>query len=200
MREYGEVLRLLEDGRASHAGQYYDVEAALWLAERTPVPIVVGTLGEEMCRAAGRFADGIMTWLAPASYLASVVLPAAREGPSRQEGPYRGSSPPCQRLSRATAGRCWRGSTPPSADGPGTVLSRHAGAGRARPARRRRRLDGGDARRGRRLGRRAHLRGPSPKAVEAGAHEVVLWPFAVADSPVASLAATLEAIQELAAR
>ena len=35
---------------------------------------------------------------------------------------------------------------------------------------------------------------------EAGADEVVLWPFSVGDDPSASLAATLDAMQELAAR
>ena len=36
--------------------------------------------------------------------------------------------------------------------------------------------------------------------VDAGADEVVLWPFPVGDDPAASLAATLDAMQELAAR
>ena len=110
MLEYGQVLRdLLTEGRASHAGPHYRVEAALWLAERAPVPIVVGTLGEEMCRAAGRFADAIMTWLAPASYLASIVLPAARQGAEGRDGPCRGSSPPCPPRSRANELPCSTG-------------------------------------------------------------------------------------------
>jgi F420-dependent oxidoreductase-like protein len=88
MLEYGAILRdLLEQGQASRQGRHYRVEATLWLAERAPARIVVGALAEQMCAAAGSFADAIMTWLAPASYLASVVAPAARRGAEQAARP-----------------------------------------------------------------------------------------------------------------
>ena len=52
----------------------------LWIEPRPAVPLTVGSLGERVCRAAGQSADAIITWLAPASYVSSVVLPAATEG------------------------------------------------------------------------------------------------------------------------
>jgi alkanesulfonate monooxygenase SsuD/methylene tetrahydromethanopterin reductase-like flavin-dependent oxidoreductase (luciferase family) len=53
MLEYGSILRdLLVHGQASLEGRHYRVDATLWLADRQPVPIVVGALGERMCGAA----------------------------------------------------------------------------------------------------------------------------------------------------
>ena len=202
MLEYGQILRdLLREGQTSRRGRHYQVEATLWLAERTPVPIVVGTLGQEMCRAAGRFADAIMTWLAPASYLASIVLPAARQGAE-------GAGRPVPRIVAAL---------------PGALASERAAVLDGLNA-----AFGGMARAPSYLGmlERAGLARPADEhgwteemldavvtwgdedsldtrlreLAEAGADEVVLWPFSVGDDPSASLAATLDAMQELAAR
>ncbi|HEU6446439.1 MAG TPA: LLM class flavin-dependent oxidoreductase [Gaiellaceae bacterium] len=202
MFEYGTVLRaLFDEGRASHAGRHYRVEAALWLAERAPVPIVVGTLGEEMCRAAGRFANAIMTWLAPAFYLASVVLPAARQGAEE-------AGRPVPRIVAAVPAAL---ASEPSAvlDGLNTAFGGMARApsylgmleraGLARPADERgwteEMLDTVVA-----WGDRAGVHARVRELEDAGADEVVLWPFPAGDDPAASLAATLDAMQELAAR
>ena len=202
MLEYGTVLRaLLEDGQASHAGRYYRVEATLWLAERTSVPIVVGTLGEEMCRAAGRFADGIMTWLAPASYLASVVLPGAREGAEQAGRPVPrvvAAIPAALSNERQAVLAGLNGAFGGMARAP-SYLAMLERAGLARPADEggwtEELLDAvvawGDA---------DDLDARLRELTEAGAEELVLWPFPVGDDPGASLAATLGAMQELAGR
>jgi F420-dependent oxidoreductase-like protein len=202
MLEYGEVLRaLLEEGRASYAGRYYRVEAALWLAEREPVPIVLGTLGEEMCRAAGRFADAIMTWLAPASYLAAVVRPAARQGaePAGRHVPRIVAAVPAALASERRAvleglNAAFGGmARAPSYLG---MLER---AGLAWPA-----DDGGwteemlDAVVA--WGDERDLGARVQEFADAGVDEVVLWPFPVGGDRAASLDATLDAMQELATR
>lgn len=201
MLEYGAILRdLLVEGQASRTGRHYRVEAALWLAERAPVPIVVGTLGEEMCRAAGRFADGIMTWLAPASYLASVVLPAARNGAEEAGRPVprivaavpSGSSSQRQLVLDGLNAAFGGMARAPSYLG---MLER---AGLPRPA-----DEGGWT--GEMLdavvawGDERALDARLRELADAGADEVVLWPFPVGDG-AASIGATLDAMQELAAR
>ena len=202
MLEYGVVLRdLLQKGQASHAGRHYRVEATLWLAERTPVPIVVGTLGEEMCRAAGRFADAVMTWLAPSSFLASVVLPALREGAEQAGRPVPrivAAIPAARASDRKAALEGLNAAFGGMARAP-SYLAMLERAGLARPA-----DDHGwteamldavvawrdeDA-----LAARVH------ELADAGADEVVLWPFPAGDDHAASLAATLDAMRELAAR
>ena len=202
MLEYGEVLRaLLEEGRASYTGRHYRVEAALWLSEREPVPIVVGTLGVEMCRAAGRLADAIMTWLAPASYLASVALPAARDGAESAGRPLPrmvAAIPAALASDRRAALEGLNAAFGAMARGP-SYLAMLERAGLARPA-----DEGGwtdetlDAVVA--WGDERDLEASVQELVDAGADEVVLWPFPVGDDRAASLAATLDAMQALAAR
>lgn len=201
MLEYGAILRdLLTEGRTSYAGRHYQVEATLWLAERTPVPIVVGTLGEQMCEAASSFADAVMTWLAPASYLASVVLPAARRG-AEQAGrpvPRIAAAIPAALAGERSAvlaglNAAFGGmARAPSYRG---MLER---AGLAEPAT----ADGWTEEMLEAVvawGDEGDLEARVRELADAGADEVVLWPFAVGDG-AASLIATLDAMQELAAR
>jgi F420-dependent oxidoreductase-like protein len=200
MLEYGTILRdLLAHGRASHAGRHYRVEATLRLAERPPVPLAVGTLGKRMCQAAGRFADAVMTWLAPASYLASVVLPAARSGAkneNRQAPRILAAVPaalasdrrePLEGLNAAFGGMA----RAPS------YLAMLERAGLTRPA-----DEGGWTEEMLHevvaWGDESDIDARIRELADAGADEVVLWPFPVGDDPAGSLAATLDAMQELA--
>ena len=202
MLEYGAILRdLLEEGRASYTGRHYRVEATLWLAERPKVPIVVGALGEQMCRAAGRFAEGIMTWLAPASFLTSVVIPAARREAERAGRPVPrivAAIPAALGSNRAAALEGLNAAFGGMAHAP-SYLRMLERAGLARPAN-----EGGwtdevlDAVVA--WGDESDLGAKVRKLVDAGADEVVLWPFPVGDDPAASLAATLDAMRELAGR
>jgi F420-dependent oxidoreductase-like protein len=202
MLEYGQVLRaLLEEGRASHRGRHYRVEAALWLPEREPVPIVVGALGEGMCRAAGRFADAIMTWLAPASYLESVVLPAARHGADQAGRPAPrivAAVPAVLSADRRAVLEGLNAAFGGMARAP-SYLGMLERAGLTRPVREGRwtgeLLDAVVA-----WGTEGDVEARLGELGDAGADEVVLWPFPVGDDPVASLAATLDAMKELAAR
>lgn len=201
MLEYGAILRdLLEQGQASRQGRHYRVEATLWLAERTPVPIVVGALGEQMCRAAGRFADGIMTWLAPASYLASAVLPAARQG-AEQAGRPVPRIVAAVPAALASERRAVLDGLNAAFGGMARALS-YLGmldrAGLARPADERgwtgELLDAVVA-----WGDESDFDARLRELADAGADEVVLWPFPVGDG-AGSLAATLDAMEELAAQ
>lgn len=201
MLEYGTILRdLLEQGRASLDGRYYRVEAALWLAERRPVPLVVGALGEQMCQAAGRFADGIMTWPAPASFLASVVVPAARREAEKAGRPVPrivAAIPAALASERRVVLEGLNTAFGGMARAP-SYLRMLERAGLSRPADERgwteELLDTVVAWGGQR-GLEARVR----ELQAAGADEVVLWPFPADDEPAASLA-TLDAMQELAAR
>jgi F420-dependent oxidoreductase-like protein len=202
MLEYGAVLRdLLQHGRASHAGSHYRIEATLWLAERERVPIVVGTLAEGMCRAAGRFADALMTWLAPASYLASIVLPAARQGAEQAGRPVPrivAAVPAALSSSRRVALDGLNAAFGGMAKAP-SYLAMLERAGLARPADERgwteEMLDAVVA-----WGDEAGFRARVQELTVAGADEVVLWPFPVGDDPPASVRETLDVMQELAAR
>ena len=81
IREYVTILAaLLDDGRVSFKGEHYQVKAFLDVAGSGRPPILVSALHEQMCRTAGKVADGVLPWLAPASYVAEVVVPEVRAG------------------------------------------------------------------------------------------------------------------------
>ena len=52
--------------------------------EAPPVPLFLSSLGEQMCRTAGRCADGLLPWLAPPSYVAGTIVPELRAGAERE--------------------------------------------------------------------------------------------------------------------
>ncbi|HEX2412313.1 MAG TPA: LLM class flavin-dependent oxidoreductase [Solirubrobacteraceae bacterium] len=202
MLEYGGILRdLLEHGRASLDGRHYRVEAALWLTERPPVPIVVGALGERMCAAAGQFADAIMTWLAPACYLDSVVLPAARRG-AEQAGrpqPRIVAAIPAALTSDRPAALAGLNATFGMMSRARSYVAMLERAGLARPADAggwtEQMLDTVVA-----WGDERALETRVRQLADAGADEVVLWPFPAGADPAASLTATVDTMQRLAAR
>ena len=81
MREYVEVVKaLVRDGSVAHQGELYRVTMGLDLPEGRGFPVMISVLSEQMSRLAGRVADGAITWLAPASYIASTVVPLVKEG------------------------------------------------------------------------------------------------------------------------
>lgn len=76
LREYLMILRaLLGDGRVAHAGERYQVNAFLDVADAPRPPILLGVLRDQMAQLAGSHSDGALCWLGPASYLDRVVRP-----------------------------------------------------------------------------------------------------------------------------
>ena len=55
--------------------------------ESPPVPLFLSSLGEQMCRAAGRHADGVLPWLAPPAYVRDTIVPTLRESAEKAERP-----------------------------------------------------------------------------------------------------------------
>jgi alkanesulfonate monooxygenase SsuD/methylene tetrahydromethanopterin reductase-like flavin-dependent oxidoreductase (luciferase family) len=81
--EYLTVLRaLLADGNVSHKGELYRVMGFLDVESGGTPPVLLAALHEQMCRTAGRSADGVLPWLAPPSYIADVVVPQVKKGAS----------------------------------------------------------------------------------------------------------------------
>ncbi|HET8631305.1 MAG TPA: LLM class flavin-dependent oxidoreductase [Thermomicrobiales bacterium] len=79
LREYTAVLRgLLWGGRVSHHGRFFNVEATLPRAPRTP--LLLSALRAASFRLAGEVSDGALSWLCPLPYLRAVAAPALREG------------------------------------------------------------------------------------------------------------------------
>jgi F420-dependent oxidoreductase-like protein len=77
LHEYADVLRTaLWDGKVSHHGDFYNVEAALVRAAQ--IPVLISTLGKMAFQLAGLIADGALTWVCPIQYLLQTGLPALR--------------------------------------------------------------------------------------------------------------------------
>jgi F420-dependent oxidoreductase-like protein len=88
MLEYLEVVRaLLQQGQASFRGEVFRVEAQHHVDDGGSVPVLMSALGPQMCRAAGRASDGVLPWLAPASYVKDLIAPAVAEGAARAGRP-----------------------------------------------------------------------------------------------------------------
>ena len=79
LREYLQVVRDLCSGQpVDFTGDHYRVASSL--NRRVDVPILVGALQPKTFELAGQAADGAITWLCPAGYLADVGLPAMERG------------------------------------------------------------------------------------------------------------------------
>ena len=77
--EYVEVLRQsFSKGHAKLQGEMYQVDWQVDV-EAKDVPILIASLGEQMCRLAGRVADGVLPWLAPPAYVRNTIVPALQE-------------------------------------------------------------------------------------------------------------------------
>jgi alkanesulfonate monooxygenase SsuD/methylene tetrahydromethanopterin reductase-like flavin-dependent oxidoreductase (luciferase family) len=80
--EYLEIVQAaLKTGSVHFAGEFYQADATFPLAPGTPVPIAA--LRAPAFRAAGRLADGAMSWNCPTEYVQRVAMPALAEGAER---------------------------------------------------------------------------------------------------------------------
>lgn len=83
LREYLTVTReLLRTGSVDHDGERYRAHARL-RPGGLGAPVLVAGLSEQVCRLAGRLADGVITWLAPPEHVASTIVPMVRAGAAR---------------------------------------------------------------------------------------------------------------------
>lgn len=79
LREYVEIVRqALGQGSVDFDGRFFRVHFPR--ADAAPVPIMVSALREASFRLAGQIADGGISWICPAEYLARVALPALAAG------------------------------------------------------------------------------------------------------------------------
>jgi alkanesulfonate monooxygenase SsuD/methylene tetrahydromethanopterin reductase-like flavin-dependent oxidoreductase (luciferase family) len=80
MREYLEVLQpLLAQTRVEYVGAEQRIRLQLTLPGVTAPPVLLGALGPQMLRLAGRLADGVAIWLGGARYLRDFALPRLLE-------------------------------------------------------------------------------------------------------------------------
>ncbi|MCS7002993.1 MAG: LLM class flavin-dependent oxidoreductase [Dehalococcoidia bacterium] len=85
MKEYIEVIRGVfhsgPDAPFSYEGKRFQVRNYRRSSRHTPPPILIGTVGEQMNRLAGRIADGVIhDVLLPPAYLREVAIPAVEAG------------------------------------------------------------------------------------------------------------------------
>ena len=77
VREYLEVLVPLLHGRpVDWKGEEYRVALTMQVPDAAPVPVLVAALGPAMLKAAGRLADGTITWMTGPKTLADHTVPA----------------------------------------------------------------------------------------------------------------------------
>jgi F420-dependent oxidoreductase-like protein len=81
LSEYLTIVKgLLNEGSVKLKGERYSVMGFLDVEGGGGVPVLLAALHEQMCRLAGRQADGVLPWLAPVSYVAEVIVPQVRAG------------------------------------------------------------------------------------------------------------------------
>jgi 5,10-methylenetetrahydromethanopterin reductase len=81
VREYVTIVkRLLADGQVHHDGDRYRLTAFLDVEDGGQPPVLLAALREQMCRAAGALADGVLPWLAPPTWVEQVIVPTVRAG------------------------------------------------------------------------------------------------------------------------
>ncbi|MCR9092957.1 MAG: LLM class flavin-dependent oxidoreductase [bacterium] len=85
--EYFQILRQVFDGKhAKFEGELFRVDWEIDV-ESPPIPLFLSSLGEQMCRAAGRHADGVLPWLAPPAYVRDTIVPTLRESAEKAGRP-----------------------------------------------------------------------------------------------------------------
>lgn len=76
--EYFQILRdVFAKGHSSFQGEMFRVDWEIDV-ESAPIEILLASLGVQMCRAAGRHADGVLPWLAPPAYVRDTIVPELR--------------------------------------------------------------------------------------------------------------------------
>ncbi len=81
VREYLTIVKaLLAEGKVDFKGEQYRVFGFLDIEDAGRPPVMLAALRDQMCRLGGELADGVLPWLAPAAYVAEVIVPAVRAG------------------------------------------------------------------------------------------------------------------------
>ncbi|MAG32305.1 MAG: hypothetical protein CL908_15595 [Deltaproteobacteria bacterium] len=76
--EYFQVLRdVFDRGASDFQGEIYRVDWQVDV-EAPEIPVLLASLGVQMCRTAGRYADGVLPWLAPPAYVRDTIIPELR--------------------------------------------------------------------------------------------------------------------------
>jgi len=76
--EYFQILRdVFAKGHSRFQGEMFRVDWEIDV-ESPPIEILLASLGVQMCRAAGRHADGVLPWLAPPAYVRDTIVPELR--------------------------------------------------------------------------------------------------------------------------
>lgn len=76
--EYFQILRdCFERGHSSFQGEMFRVDWQVDV-EAPAIPVYLASLGVQMCRTAGRHADGVLPWLAPPAYVRDTIVPTLR--------------------------------------------------------------------------------------------------------------------------
>ena len=88
MREYLAVLMpLLTDGKADVDGDTISTHAAVDIAGRTEIPVLVAALGPKMLELAGTVTDGTVTWMTGPATLAKYTVPTITAAAERAGRP-----------------------------------------------------------------------------------------------------------------
>jgi 5,10-methylenetetrahydromethanopterin reductase len=88
MREYLSVLMpLLHEGAVSFKGDVISTEASIDVKDRTPPPVLIAALGEQMLKLAGSRVDGTATWMTGRATLASHTIPTITAAAERAHRP-----------------------------------------------------------------------------------------------------------------
>lgn len=85
LREYLEVCAQARTGLVDHHGSHYRVRAALDQLPSQRLPIVASGLNPRAIETAAQLADGLITLLAPPSYLSQAVRPRIADRLSKQD-------------------------------------------------------------------------------------------------------------------
>ena len=89
LREYldDRAARCSTTAGSPHAGERYQVNGFLDVADAPPRPVLLGVLREQSARLAGSHADGALCWLCPAAYLHEVIAPNIAAGAAAADRP-----------------------------------------------------------------------------------------------------------------
>lgn len=86
IREYLTIVReLLQNGATGFSSEMLKARAQLTVDDAGTTPVFMAALGEQMCRAAGAVADGVLPWLAPPEYVEKTILPAVLAGAEKAD-------------------------------------------------------------------------------------------------------------------
>lgn len=88
MEEYlGVLTSLVRGGAVSHMGESYRVAGSIAVEGASPFPIYVAALGPRMLAAAGKLADGTITWMTGRKTIETHIAPTIRAASEEAERP-----------------------------------------------------------------------------------------------------------------